>query len=241
MDLKKGAVSKRWSRLKTSMDANQTPTASVYKFLWLCVKHSTREKVSAMADRCDSRMTDHTQAPDWNAIADQCGTTAGAASKRYSRMKQAFEANAAPPDSNPASPAPKTPSKKAKAAAEDGEATPTPKRKRATPKKKVVDEDESEDDEVIKSEQDIDGDYGMTTPKKARTTKTKVTLKPKSFGTSPGKKDVAVKNEVEDDVEEPFVDAAEWVNELVDGELTSNDERKYISVPFCDLVSARRG
>jgi hypothetical protein len=186
-------------------------------------------------------MTDHTQAPDWNAIADQCGTTAGAASKRYYRMKQAFEANAAPPDSNPASPAPKTPSKKTKATT-DGEATPTPKRKRATPKKKVVDEDEEDDDdEVIKNEQDMDGDYGMTTPKKARTTKTKVTPKPKSFGTSPSKKDVAVKNEVEDDAEESFVDSAEWVNELVDGDITSNNERKYTSVPFCDLVSALRG
>jgi hypothetical protein len=49
MDLKKGAVTKRWSRLKTSMDANQTPSASVYKFLWLCVKHSTREKVRPTA------------------------------------------------------------------------------------------------------------------------------------------------------------------------------------------------
>jgi hypothetical protein len=46
MDLKKGAVSKRWSRLKQSMDKGQTPSGSVYKFLWLCVKHSARDKVS---------------------------------------------------------------------------------------------------------------------------------------------------------------------------------------------------
>jgi hypothetical protein len=46
MDLKKGAVSKRWSRLKQSMDKGQTPSDSVYQFLWLCVKHSTRDKVS---------------------------------------------------------------------------------------------------------------------------------------------------------------------------------------------------
>jgi hypothetical protein len=153
-------------------------------------------------------------------------------------MKQAFEANAAPPGSNPVSPAPKTPSKKPKATAPDGEVTPTPKRKRATPKKKVIDKNDEDDGEVIKAEQDIDGDDGMTTPKKARTTKTKVTPKPKSFGTSPSKKDIAVKNELENDAEEPFVDATVWVNELVEGELTSNDQRKYVSVPFCDLVSA---
>jgi hypothetical protein len=46
MDLKKGAVSKRWSRLKQSMEKGETPSGSVYTFLWLCVKHSTRDKVS---------------------------------------------------------------------------------------------------------------------------------------------------------------------------------------------------
>jgi hypothetical protein len=62
MDLKKGAVTKRWSRLKTSMDANQTPNGSVYRFLWLCVKHSTRDKVSAIADptRRSSTTTENT-------------------------------------------------------------------------------------------------------------------------------------------------------------------------------------
>jgi hypothetical protein len=46
MDLKKGAVSKRWSRLKTSMEKGETPNGSAYKFLWICLKHSTRDKVS---------------------------------------------------------------------------------------------------------------------------------------------------------------------------------------------------
>jgi hypothetical protein len=46
MNLKKGAVSKRWSRLKKSMENGETPSGSVYKFLWLCVKHSARDKVS---------------------------------------------------------------------------------------------------------------------------------------------------------------------------------------------------
>jgi hypothetical protein len=46
MDLKKGAVSKRWSRLKTSMEKGESPGGSVYNFLWLCLKHSNRDKVS---------------------------------------------------------------------------------------------------------------------------------------------------------------------------------------------------
>jgi hypothetical protein len=51
MDLKKGAVSKRWSRLKTSMDKGETPNGSAYKFLWICLKHSTRDKVSTILPR----------------------------------------------------------------------------------------------------------------------------------------------------------------------------------------------
>ncbi|KAF1993008.1 hypothetical protein P154DRAFT_107178 [Amniculicola lignicola CBS 123094] len=77
LDLKPGAVSKRWSRLKQGMEKGNPP-ATAHPFLWLCMKHSTREK-----------------APDWHDIAQKCNTTAGAASKRYSRMKQAFE-NGAP-------------------------------------------------------------------------------------------------------------------------------------------------
>jgi hypothetical protein len=47
MKLKKGAIMKRWSRLKKSMQDGQKPGGSVYQFLWLCVKHSKRDKVSA--------------------------------------------------------------------------------------------------------------------------------------------------------------------------------------------------
>jgi hypothetical protein len=46
MDLKKGAASKRWSRLKASMEKGETPSGSAYKFLWICVKHSSRDKVN---------------------------------------------------------------------------------------------------------------------------------------------------------------------------------------------------
>jgi hypothetical protein len=45
MNLKKGAVSKRWSRLKQSLEKGETPSGSVYTFLWLCLKHSSRDKV----------------------------------------------------------------------------------------------------------------------------------------------------------------------------------------------------
>jgi hypothetical protein len=47
MDLKKGAVTKRWSRLTKVMENGEAPSPSVYKFLWLCVKHSSRDKVIA--------------------------------------------------------------------------------------------------------------------------------------------------------------------------------------------------
>jgi hypothetical protein len=58
MDLKKGAVSKRWSRLKMSMEKGETPSGSAYKFLWICLKHSTRDKVSMILRR-QLYLTDH--------------------------------------------------------------------------------------------------------------------------------------------------------------------------------------
>lgn len=47
MNLNKGAVSKRWSRLKQAMDKGGDPSGSTYEFLWLCVKHSNRAGVSS--------------------------------------------------------------------------------------------------------------------------------------------------------------------------------------------------
>eukprot|EP00914_Ancora_sagittata_P015425 GHVO01030476.1.p2 GENE.GHVO01030476.1~~GHVO01030476.1.p2 ORF type:complete len:151 (+),score=21.38 GHVO01030476.1:579-1031(+) len=94
---------------------------------------------------------------NWAEIAEQCGPTAGAASKRYSMMKQPFDAGTDAPTSNAGSPAPKTLSKatpRKKAAVAGGEGTPIPKRKRASPKKKAVSDemgDEENDDEEIKS------------------------------------------------------------------------------------------
>ena len=45
MNLSKGAVIKRWSRLRQSIDKGEAPSGSTYQFLWLCVKHSTRTQV----------------------------------------------------------------------------------------------------------------------------------------------------------------------------------------------------
>jgi hypothetical protein len=182
MDLKKGAVSKRWSRLKKAMENGEAPGGSVYKFLWLCLKHSNRDKVGTHCQRplhagfFSAHVLTITQAMDWNVIADQCGTTAGAASKRYSRMKQAFESGADAPGSNAGSPAPTTPSKatpRKKTAAADGQAMPTPKRKRATPKKKTVSEEPEDEDEEIKIKPEQN--EVKKTPKK----KVKVAPKPK--------------------------------------------------------------
>jgi hypothetical protein len=194
MDLKKGAVSKRWSRLKKAMENGEAPGGSVYKFLWLCLRHSDRDKVSTHCQRplhtgiFSAHVLIIAQAMDWKVIADQCGTTAGAASKRYSRMKQAFESGADAPSSNAGSPAPTTPSKATpgkKTAAADGQATPTPKRKRGSPKEKAVGEEEpQDDDEEIKikpehddTEQSEDEDVKKTPKKKA-----KATPKPKANG-----------------------------------------------------------
>ncbi|KAF2473773.1 uncharacterized protein BDR25DRAFT_386651 [Lindgomyces ingoldianus] len=74
LDLKPSATSKRWSRLKISIAEGKNPGPTAYQFLWLCVKHCTDKK-----------------APNWNLIAEKCGTTSAAASKRYSRLKLAIE------------------------------------------------------------------------------------------------------------------------------------------------------
>lgn len=158
------------------------------------------------------------QALDWNAIAEKCGTTPGAASKRYSRMKQAFESGAEPPASGGAAspggaktPAKATPKKAKAAAATEGEGTPTPKRKRAPAKKKgdeVKQEDDGDDAEQAKS------------PKKPRVTK-KGAAKAGAGGdeqaedTSATEETEQVKSEVKEEGE-GSIDVAEWVGDLVE-------------------------
>ncbi|KAJ4352441.1 uncharacterized protein N0V89_007789 [Didymosphaeria variabile] len=105
LSLSPGATSKRWSRLKKAVEEGKPAGKGSYELLWLCVKHSSRDK-----------------ALDWKTIAAQCGTTSGAASKRYSRMKQAWEKEGSS-DSPPATP---------KKAATKTDKAATPKRKRAS-------------------------------------------------------------------------------------------------------------
>lgn len=99
---------------------------------------------------------------NWASIASKSGTTSGAASKRYSRMKQAFESGVEAPGLSPVKSAATTPSKptatppKPKNAARSP-AKLTPKRKRTAAGRKVatwpVSESESaEEDGGWKSE-----------------------------------------------------------------------------------------
>ncbi|OSS45164.1 hypothetical protein B5807_09143 [Epicoccum nigrum] len=139
LKLGKGAATKRWSRLKQAVDKGEEPPASAQELLWLMLKHSTANGKH-----------------DWGRIAEACGSTPGAVSKRYSRLKLSIERGDGPPSaaqatssSPPATPAAsKKPSTKGKAKgkAEDGDSpTPTPKRKRASKAATAVD---SDDDEV---------------------------------------------------------------------------------------------
>ncbi|KAH7068865.1 hypothetical protein BKA63DRAFT_569736 [Paraphoma chrysanthemicola] len=217
MDLKKGAVSKRWSRLKQSMEKGETPAGSVYAFLWLCLKHSTRDKTM-----------------NWQEIADACNTTSGAASKRYSRMKQAFEAGETAPGSQSGTPAPNTPKtpktsksgkKKPVWTQDDNDKstnatpTPTPKRKRAAPKNSAA----AEDTVNIKNEpEDENIDMEEQSPKKSKVAKSK---KAADIPVPTTEATAIVKGEVEVDDADTFVDAKEWVKELTGDDEDSMSER----------------
>ncbi|KAF1838103.1 hypothetical protein BDW02DRAFT_594976 [Decorospora gaudefroyi] len=138
LNLNKVAVTKRWSRLRQSMNKDEAPGGSTYQFLWLCVKHHKR-----------------TTPLNWAEIATQANTTTGAASKRYSRMKKAFEDHeTAPTTASPASNKKnKTPTKpRAKknipTATPSSSADDTPKRKRAAAPKKTVADADADEDEV---------------------------------------------------------------------------------------------
>jgi hypothetical protein len=146
-------------------------------------------------------------------------------------MKQAFEAGEGPPDSKANSPAPKTPRKatpkKAKTDTPDGEATPTPKRKRASPKKKAL--NDSEDSE-IKPEPESDTEdtpdikklkvtTPKATPKKRKADETDKTEQQETDEATPTNMTTEfIKSEIEDELEDTFIDASKWVNDLVPGE-----------------------
>ena len=118
---------------------------------------------------------------DWAGIARKCGTTPGAASKRYSRMKQAF---------NKGDAATTTPSKSkndSKGALPSSEgSTPCPKRKRtsvATLKNKnaagATPDDEEDDDESIDKKSKRNKKKRIKT-ETGNTPKLRATPKPKS-------------------------------------------------------------
>ncbi|XP_014562763.1 hypothetical protein COCVIDRAFT_83326 [Bipolaris victoriae FI3] len=137
LDLNKGAVMKRWSRLKSAVERQQTSSSSSYPFLWLCAKHSTR-----------------TNPINWEVIATACNTTTGAASKRYSRMKLAFERG----DAVPSSPVKASPAKTKAAckpvtkdepgASENFKTSPNAKRKRSVLKTTTALDDEDKESDV---------------------------------------------------------------------------------------------
>ncbi|KAF2248662.1 hypothetical protein BU26DRAFT_377441, partial [Trematosphaeria pertusa] len=193
LDLSPGATSKRWSRLKQAMEQGKYPSAGSYGFLWLCVKHSTRDKT-----------------PDWHSIAKACGTTPGAASKRYSRMKQAFEKGDATPSST-------TPTKSKATTNGDTTPTTTTKRKRVSATKKA-----SKDVGKYKpgdEEPDDDEDFTPSKPKRARAGTAKAT----STSFNPTEATTFIKSDpgmnpnrsVEDEekADEHFYDAVEGVEE----------------------------
>ncbi|KAH9874616.1 hypothetical protein IAQ61_003806 [Plenodomus lingam] len=190
MDLKSGAVSKRWYRLKQSMDKGETPAASNYPFLWLCVKHDKRE-----------------HQPNWPDIAHKCGTTPGAASKRYSRMKQAFEHNPPTPANDSPGKSTSTVNKTSRATPKNNKrnlspdsgnddedqvpATPTPKRKRASSSKKMTPATDDEGVEIPptknESEDEDAPEEELPKRKKSNSVTVKPKPKPKHKGDSNGK------------------------------------------------------
>lgn len=201
---------------------------------------------------------------DWADIASKCNTTTGAASKRFSRMKQAFEADAAPPGaSSPSSPVKNTPNKakatpkRMKATTDndnDISTTPVPRlRKRASPTKKTP---TAVEEQKFKADPDDDGSDEEQAPKRAKTAKVKVTPKPKPKANGAANKNkeadlltptteatTFIKGEDDSEGDEhehgTSYDAQEPVEDLgeADGKLGA-DARKSLSRPFFPLSSS---
>jgi hypothetical protein len=146
-------------------------------------------------------------------------------------MKKAFEENDTAPGASTSSPTKNAPGKvktrrtkasKLTSSEEDGEelkTTPAPKRKRATPNKKTAvdagaakfkpDPDAGDEDELLDKK-----------PKRAKITKAKVTLKPKTKAKGVVKKE-EVEEEEEEEEEDAFYDAQEEVQ--IDGQGQTDD------------------
>jgi hypothetical protein len=179
---------------------------------------------------------------DWKDIAEKCGTTSGAASKRYSRMKQAFENGDAAPGggSNPGSPVKNTPAKgkatprkKKGAAASDDDttsaATAIAKRKRAAPKKAESEEveDDLEEDTKIKVDSEAeDVDVEAAPTKKAKVAKPKAAAKPKATPKPKAAPKAKVKTEERDIPMSTIEDSAVVKDEPVGEDVDDSVERK---------------
>jgi hypothetical protein len=128
-------------------------------------------------------------------IAEACGSTPGAVSKRWSRLKKTIEQGDAPPSTAAASSTKKTPSKgKAKAEGNDDTPPVTPKRKRGS--KAVCGTDSGDEEDGLE-------------PKKAKATPKSKPRPKTAFRASDKKKASSVKTEPEDEVEDVFTDAHE--------------------------------
>ncbi|KZM25880.1 hypothetical protein ST47_g2942 [Ascochyta rabiei] len=212
LQLEKGAVTKRWSRLKQAMDKGVEPARSNHEFLWLMVKHSARDK-----------------AFDWDGIADKCNSTKAACSKRYSRLKIAFDKGDAPPPtptkaSKSAPTTPKQTPRKSKLKTEDDSedtpTTPVSKRKR-TPAKKPT----ASLADKFKPETDEDEEEERAKPKRAKSTP-EVKRKPKNAfrasdnkgieETQPVVKGEPVDDSNNDDDDHVFFDAREQASAFTD-------------------------
>lgn len=159
---------------------------------------------------CGEELTKTHQAPDWNDIAAKCNTTAGAASKRYSRMKQAFESGAAAP-----TPTPKASSTESKGSAKRKRGVASTKAKTNEGTNGDVDDIENAKTSGVKEEDNVDEETGKPKPKRARATATKKntngdgeenekpkTKRARATTTAPNEKtaNIKVKNDDENDL-----------------------------------------
>ncbi|KAJ4346076.1 hypothetical protein N0V95_005751 [Ascochyta clinopodiicola] len=228
LELKKDAVTKRWSRIKLAMEKGDEPASSSNALLWLMVKHSARDK-----------------AFDWAGIAEQCNSTKGACSKRYSRLKLCFDkGDALPPTPSKASTlAPTTPQqtpRKSKLKTGDGgedmPTTPASKRKRTPAKKFTADLADK-----FKAEMTEDEEEEHTKPKRAKSTP-KTKPKPRNAFRASDNKGVGdlqpgIKNEpVEDnggeDDGDVFLDAHEQASAHIDPNADSDVDEVCKSAPY---------
>ncbi|KAF2739101.1 hypothetical protein EJ04DRAFT_583543 [Polyplosphaeria fusca] len=240
LGLKMSATNKRWSRLKIAMTQDKNAGPAAHQFVWLCLKNSARDT-----------------AFDWNTIAEKCNTTSGAAAKRYSRLKQAFESGEAMPPATPKvsqngekEKKPATPrkrktgtddeAKKEESVEGEDEVADTkkedaqPKKKRARVNKKAS-TDEIKD---VKEESSEGAEEAADTKKKAAQSKKRAPAKTKAPidevkipKTPRGKKVAAVKEQPAKEEEDSVEDEKESVK---DEKESTKDEKESVKSSFVD-------